>query len=514
MTKNTSARLCVYYRILCFLLAASVVCLDAYAQNGTSARLERSDWNPDVKTALNDLLNDYGIDSKAYDKNSYVVFDFDNTSAIFDVEEQLCAYQLETMAFALEPSELMPTLLTDLTDPSADLTKYGYIKGSYSDLFADISDAYGKLWDKYGPFTPEGLREDKLAELHADPLWLEFAAKMRASYDLVCDVETHEVAYPWIVYWFSGMTEDEVYALSKRSCEKYGKLETTKVVWESPADLTSRVGVVKAEWTSGVSVTENIKELWAAFQANGIDVWVCSASASDAVRAAVDVFGLHSACKGLLGMTVVLDSNGKYCNAYDYQNGRGYYCNSDGTWTKMDRPEKTQTEGVGKSVAILNAIAPEYSGKGPLAGFMDSTGDFNFCTEFSSMKLAVCFNRANRKLTDGGGLIAIVALYEKETLGYDLRKAAASGDTLYVLQGRDENGLRTFRPDVSTLRLGASEPTTLVNEDSYAALKYLSENKISVRDFLNTHAIKRNAEDNVFHAKSGFLGDYLGYRTR
>ena len=77
---------------------------------------------------------------------------------------------------------------------------------------------------------------------------------------------------------------------------------------------------------------------------------------------------------------------------------------------------------------------------------MDSSGDFNFCTEFDSLKFVICYNRANRKITEGAGLIAVLAVYQKDTLGYNLKKANAAGDTYYVLQGRDENGLRTMRP--------------------------------------------------------------------
>ena len=506
------------FSLLSFGLLIAVLVLTAISANAQEsakrARLERSDWAPDVKRALNEFLDRYGSDSVSYDGDSYVVFDFDNTSAIFDVEEQLIVYQLETMAFAIQPDALEQILLTDLSDPEADLSSYGYIKGSYAGLIADISRAYERLWAKYGPFTPAGLPEERLAELHAEPDWQEFAAKMRLSYDLVCDVEPLEVAWPWIIYWFSGMTESEVYDLSRRSCEKYGKVESSSVVWESPKDIPSNVGPVSIEWTSGVSVTENTRELWKALTDNGVDVWVCSASAIDPIRAAIDVWGLHDYCKGAVAMTVKLDSEGKYKNAYDYETGFGYYSEPDGTWKKTSRPTKTQTSRAGKSIAIINAIAPDYSGKGPLAGFMDSTGDFNFCTEFKSLKLVVCFNRANRKPTDGGGLIAEIALYERDTLGYDLTKANAAGDVLYLLQGRDENGARTLRASSATLRLNEREEQTLAGPENYAQLGCIMRQKMTVKEALDFFAVKRGAEENEFGARSGFLDEYMGYRSR
>ena len=181
----------------------------------------------------------------------------------------------------------------------------------------------------------------------------------------------------------------------------------------------------------------------------------------------------------------------------------------------MDAYEKTQTEGIGKSVSTVNAIAPEYDNAGPLAGFADSSGDFNFCTEFKSLKLAVCFNRANRKLTDGGALLAEIAIYEKEVLGYDsLEKANAAGDVYFLLQGRDENGSRSLRASNRTIRLGQTEETEFANDDNFRQLEFFTKEKISVKDALEIYSLKRVAEDNEYGVKSGWLNEYKGYRSR
>lgn len=502
------------FRVKATFWGVVLILLSFSSLSAQDVRLERTDWAPDVKRALNDLMDAYGNGSASYDVNTYAVFDFDNTTAIFDVEEQLIVYQLETMAFAIHPDDLKDVLLTGLSDPDAGLSSYGYMNGSYNDLFDDIVRAYSQLWGKYGPFTPQGLSDERLGVVHSDPLWLEFAAKMRMSYDLVCDVEERSVAYPWVIYWFTGMTEREVYSLTRRSCRKFGAVETSLIVWESPKEIESKVGVVRVEWTSGVSVSENMKELWKAFHANGIDVWVCSASAVHAIIAAVDEWGLHDCCKGVVAMTVMLDEEGRYCSAYDYETGFGYYSLPNGAWKKTARPVKTQTEGVGKALAIVNVIAPEYDGQGPIAGFMDSSGDFNFCTEFKSLKLAVCFNRATRQPTCGGGLIAELALFERDVLGYDLAKANAAGDVLFLLQGRDENRFRSFRPSNATLRVGESEEILLAGDANRAQLETFVREKTTVRDALNVYSLKRSAEENSFGAPSGFLDEYSGYRSR
>ena len=483
------------------------------SQETEHLKLERDDWADDVKLALNDLLATYGKDGVTPAKTPYVVFDFDNTSSIFDVEEQLAIYQLQVMAFAVNPQELRDVLLTGLNDTDKDLTDLGYGKGSINDWVDDICSAYMVLWDKYGEFTAKGVPADRLDEMHADIQWQEFSAKMRTLYNLIYEVESSNVAYPWITYWFTGMTEDEIFDLATEAFDKYKDVETSVEVWTSPSDIESKTGIVSVEWTSGIQVSDNIRELWKALDENGIDVWVCSASCTGAIRAAIDTFGFHDYCKGMLAMTNKTDENGRYLAQYDMETGCGYYAGENGLWTRMPRPTKSQTQGKGKVTAIVNAIAPEYDNHGPLAGFMDSTGDFNFCTEFESLKLVVCINRANRKVTDGGGLIAEVAMYEKETLGYDLAKANNAGDTLYVLQGRDENGKRSFRNSNRTIRFGEKGETLFKNSDNEAQLQRMIDEKMTVSDILNTYAIRQDAGENGFDFNTGFLDKYDGYHS-
>ena len=147
---------------------------------------------------------------------------------------------------------------------------------------------------------------------------------------------------------------------------------------------------------------------------------------------------------------------------------------------------------------------------------MDSTGDFNFCTEFSSMRLVVCFNRATRKVTDGGGLIAEVAMYEKEALGYNLKKATKAGDILYILQGRDENGMRSLRPSEKTIRLGEKTPKVFDGEDNSRSLDYFKEKHLTVKVILETYCIATDVSDpsNPLGFSYGFLDRYDGYKSK
>ena len=478
-----------------------------------AVHVEHADWSDEVKKAINDFVDMYGMASENYAEGaSYVVFDFDNTTSIFDVEEQLAVYQLQVMAFAFTPDEIEEILFTELGDHDEDRTDLGYGNGSYADWVADIAAAYDYLYTTYGPFTAAGLDEAAQAEIQADAQWAEFATKMRAMYDLVYDAESPAVAYPWVLYWFTGMTEQEVYDLAYASHSLYGSVETSEVTWETAGEGT-KVGPVSYTWTSGTGVSENLQELYRVLDANGIDVWVCSASAIDPIRAAVDAFGLREYVTGVIAMARVLDEEGKYVNAYDYETGYGWKV-VDGEWEKDNLALGAQTQGVGKVYAINAAIWPYY-GVGPLAGFMDSTGDFNFCTEYANLKLVINFNRASRKVTDGGGVIAELAVYQRDTLGYDLATANAAGDTYYVLQGRDEYGLRGLRNSDKTMRYGKDSELLFRNEDNEAQLQYMIDNAMTTEEIINTFAVKTaaDAENNVLGFKYGFVSEYAGYHN-
>ncbi len=465
-------------------------------------------WNPYVKEAIDDFIATYGGT-----ENAYVVFDFDNTTSIFDVEEQLAVYQLQVMAFEFAPEEIAEILATEIGDLNEDRTSLGYGNGSYQDWIDDITAAYTYLYEEYGPFSAAGLSKAEQAEIQEDPMWAEFATKMRAMYDLVYDAESPAVAYPWVLYWFTGMTEQEVYDLAYASHTYYGAVESEYVTWTTAGEGT-KVGAVEYEWTSGTGVSENLQELYRVLDENGIDVWVCSASAIDPIRAAVDAYGLHDYVTGVIAMCRTMDEEGKYVNSYDYETGYGWLI-VDGEWVKDDVALGAQTQGVGKVQAINAVIYPRY-GVGPLAGFMDSTGDYNFCTEYANLKLVINFNRASRKVTDGGGVIAELAIYQRDTLGYtDLATANEAGDTYYVLQGREENGLRGLRPSDKTMRLGKDTELLFRDENNELQLQYMIDNAMTTEDIINTFAIKTaaDAEGNVLGIKYGFVSEYAGYHN-
>jgi hypothetical protein len=311
------------------------------------------------------------------------------------------------------------------------------------------------------------------------------------------------------------MSHDEVYNLAYESHSKYKELESSEVTWETGAfDSSSKIGHVAYTWTSGTQVSDNIVELMKCLDANGIDVWVCSASATDPIRAAIDVWGLHDYVTGMMAMTNVYEGH-KFVNEYDYKTGAAWIPIDGGEWEEGITPTKAQTQGKGKVTAIQNVCYPIY-GNGPIAGFMDSTGDYNFCTEFKTLQVVTCFNRASRKVTDGGGVIAELALYQAEDLNLTYARALEAGETLYVLQGRDERGLRKLNPSMFTWRLGKDEELLFRGRENYDQYAKMAELGMDTETIINDFAMKTPAGDAKygFDFKYGFLDEYDGYHSQ
>ncbi|MBQ9546052.1 MAG: hypothetical protein IJU90_02040 [Bacteroidales bacterium] len=455
-----------------------------------------ADWAPDVKQGINDFIDRYHNTAQAY-----VVFDFDNTCSIFDVCEQAIVYQLQTMSFAMTPQQFDEIIGMGLDDAPA----------ACHDWLYDIRTAYAALYSTYGPFSAQGLTAEQQSAIQQDPMWLEFASKMGCFYSKVYDYVPEDKANDWLLLWFAGMQPGELYNMAMKSHQKFSPVATSIEYFQGPSTVSSRIGPVSFKWINGIQVTEKIKELWRVLNEAGIDVWVCSASLTENICAAIDHFGMHKYCRGVVGMAPKINGEGLYCGGFDYATGYARLTTPDG-WTTGSLALGAQTGGVGKSISIANAIAPLYGNKGPLAGFMDATGDFNFCTEFASLRMVVCFNRADRTVCNGGGLIAEIAMHQRDNLHLTLNSANDAGETFYLLQGRDENGLRTFRPSNATIRYGETQERLFANDDNHAQLQYMKEHNLSTSEAINRFCIITENDDLGF--KYGFLTDYAGYHSR
>lgn len=446
----------------------------------TQQAVKSDRWQSDVKKGINDFITAYGKDSPSYNKNNppYAVFDFDNTTSILDVEEQLEIWQLDHLAFAIPPEQIKAILLTGIPQDKLDAT-YGADNGegravTIRSAINDAAKAYAILYNK-GLVNPMG--SSLSPDVQSSPDYLEFKSKMRWLYDAIGETMDASVSYPWVTYWYTGMTPQQVFNLAYQCDSYYGnplKGQTwTTGTYKSPEGYLSEAGSVSVSYKAGITVTPEMRELYSALSRNGIDIYICSASPVDVVRAAAAYFKLPGV-KAVLGMTNKLDANGRYLNQYDYD-------------------LHAQTQGVGKSETINKLLVSKYNGHGPSFTAMDSQGDFNFCTEFKDTKEVLVINRTRK---DDAALCAAIAVYQKKK-GIDLKEANKNGDSLFLLQGRNENKGEFWNNEQTEL-LGKKTPTNLSDKGTHA------ENELEQGKNI-AHVLKDNTK---------LKEAYHGYKTR
>jgi phosphoserine phosphatase len=280
---------------------------------------------------------------------------------------------------------------------------------SCEQLAQDIVADYTVLYNSY-----VGLGgTQSLDAVHQTAEYQDFAAKLRYMYSAVGDTFDASVSYPWVTYLFSGMTPTQVRTLASAShhyWSEYG--EFTEETWTSPA--TGQAGEISTTYLTGITFTDELTDLYQTLMANGIDVYICSASFIDVILAAAcdPAFGYNLPEDHVYAMQLKME-NGVYIPEYNYDyGGTGLYA---------------QTQAAGKSTVIRNFLLPKYNGAGPIMVFGDSAGDYNMMTDFPETQLGVIFNRY-RKPSD--------PIYD---LSVEAANTIGSANPHYVLQGRDNN---------------------------------------------------------------------------
>ena len=389
-------------------------------------QLITGNWAPATRARIQAVIDENANSGK------YVVFDFDNTSVIFDVQEALLMYQIENLIFAIEPDEMEGVLETGIPDLTLSMgTSLDGKNITPATLVADLVSDYTWIYENY-----EGMDGDHdLDYIHASNQFQDFETKLRFMYNNLGDYFDHSVSYPWVTYLFTGMTPEEVQELATASHNywaNYGRY--AEVTLTSPIELPGETGIVSTTYTTGLTFTDELKDLYATLMANGIDVYIVSASPIDTILAANECMGYGVPEDQVFAMRNKLGEDGRYINEYDYDwGGEGMYA---------------QTQGEGKSTIITNFIAPKYDGAGPLMVFGDSSGDWNMMTDWmddGDTVLGVIFNRYRKPSSD--------PIWEGSN---EAAQTIGEADARFVLQGRDEN-TGELRPSEKSILLGETE---------------------------------------------------------
>ncbi|MEB3767645.1 haloacid dehalogenase-like hydrolase [Acinetobacter sp. MD2] len=389
-------------------------------------------WDAFNREQLNQLIKTYGKDSPNYNpqKRPYMVTDFDNTSVFLDIEEATLIYQLEHLAFKVTPAQLNQIIRKGINNQNF-VAEYNNQQGqsvNIDKIAPDIISSYTWLYQNY-----QGLNGKKsLVDIQKDPHYLDFVTKMRYLYAAIGDTFDHEVAYPWVTYLFTGMTESQVRDLVKATFAWQQQQPIGPVKWISPASLAGKAGVVSIEWENGLHPYQDMQNLFKTLQDNGIDVYVCSASFIDVIKEIISNpdMGYNIDASHAYAMELERDVQGKILPEFRH----GY----------------AQTQGKGKTQTIQRFLVSKY-GYGPILIAGDSEGDQNMMQDFSDTKKVIIVNRLRKPSTDIGKFSQLAVQSYGKT------------DAKFLLQGRDANtGL--FTGSIKSLSFGSTTAKTLKGE--------------------------------------------------
>src|SRR5699024_8062621 len=337
---------------------------------------DQGNFEPFVYKRLNEVIDEFKDDS-----NSYVVFDYDNTSIIMDIEDNLNVYLMEHLEYKLTPEVFYKTLTnTHYHEELSKVFDQKYEHATGFNLAEDISKEYEWLYDNY--ITHENRSEALLKEVKETDHYETFVTKLRMFHKFVNGNLLREPSYGWMTYLFAGHTVEEFRDICKRCINEMKDRPFEEITFTSAESIPGKSGVVSSTFKSGLTVPEELLNLYEVFKENNITLYIVSDSPREYVDIAKDLFG-HAV-------------ESEYIVAMEF-----------------------------KTDAIKKHIMPKHGGKEPVAMFGDSIGDYDMMKTFKNTPLCVIFNRHS---TDDFKELINLAIKQ-----YDF------SDARFVLQGRDEN---------------------------------------------------------------------------
>lgn len=390
-------------------------------------KLADRNWDSFNKTQLEKFLNTYGKTSPNYNpaKPPYAVFDWDNTMVFLDVEEATFIYQLENLRFAMTPEQMDKALRMEV--PKSNFAKdYNNAAGQPVNIdlvVPDVVDSYRWIYNNY-----KGLKGKKsLAEIKMNPHYTNFVTKTRYLYEAIGDTFDVSVAYPWVLYLFTGQNEQQIRQMVNETLAWQKTQPIEKVKWTSPASLPGKAGVVSVSWKNGLRLMPEMQDLFKAFREAGIDIWVCTASFGDVIKeiSSNPIYGYNNPADRVIGMELERDAKGVVQTEFR----RGY----------------AQTQQKGKTKAIERFIVPKY-GQGPIFVAGDSEGDMNMMQDFPDTKLVLIINRLKGK--------------DIATLSKQAYESYGKPEAKILLQGRNDN-TGEFVKSQAHIKFGATKGQVL-----------------------------------------------------
>ncbi len=321
--------------------------------------LEKDHWQKAVHETLSELILECGNSSADYagSPRPYAVFDFDNTSVVGDISNNLMVWQIEHLQFG--PQAIAEGFLPCVEDRSVTLPGYDITAEEMSEL---LMKNYTVLKARLDSGTP-------LDEVQKSEEYLTFRAAFFTLYEGLSAID-YAMMCQWMPALLSGLPMDQARSWLAASTQANLKLgECTREEWVSPD------GRFKVESERGLVITDEMRHLYQSLTDNGIDVYVCSAS--------MEWFVETLACDKEIGFGLPEE------NVFGLR-----FVDSD-VFTPEWVSDYSQPLKEGKVACIESMIAPLYGGAGPVLVGGDSNGDVAMLTSFDDMRHGLIWDRGN-----------------------------------------------------------------------------------------------------------------------
>lgn len=374
---TTSSRKIITLIFFAIMLAIIGIC---YFTLLDEEAFSKKDWDKDVYKSLNSLIVDRA------GKNDYAVFDFDKTTIVHDVSNALLVYQVENLKFADAPSH---SFLDGIDDKDAIL------KGAEISS-REMGDTLKAEYNRMKARLSDG---ESMDSIRVSDDYLDFRARFISFMDALGKTFSEEVWYAWMPGLLTGMTTEEAKELiSEAIDDQLGEDKLAVEEWTSPDGRWG--GPVE----KGIFLPEEMKDLYAALNDNGIDTYICSASLELIVEAL--------ACDSVRGLALSPE------RVYGLR-----FVDSPRIVAKYDSEYK-QPIKEGKVECIKTYIAPQYGDRGPVLVGGDSNGDVPMLTSFDDTRASLIID-VKRNPESSIGQLAAKAKSEDNEGRYLLQPAFA-----------------------------------------------------------------------------------------
>lgn len=421
---------------------------------------EAPDYN---NNAVNELLGDVKCTRKSGE--AYAVFDWDNTCMFGDISYTSIYYQVDNLNFRLTPDAFVKAFSLGYTTTVCDecledgidsvigkdvggnpVTLDAALKSiaaDYEVLFDTYIGPQYKLTDGVAKSLDEVKQTTEYANFRAKFAFLVYGLEAMDGGDdhLPCTMKIGMTVFPQALV---GMTEAEIRTLIKSSIRW-----NLGAAIASPSYTSTGSLAVQGSYTAGLRVFNGQESTMRALRANGVDVYIISASP----QIFVEEVG------SLRGLTYLVPNTNVYGVRFKFTTG---YSGPE-TFTGELIEDYPITWGPGKAAIVNDYIRPGHNDKPPVYASGDSDGD---CEMLATVRNGVVHtnNRLKSSSSCINGFYAKACEYVKS---YE-----PSTNNAYLLQGQDKR-IGSWVPSGFTTSDGSAFKSGVADLDGCAAYNFM-----------------------------------------